>query len=137
MFKVKVLSVGKCKEEWLKTALFEYEKRLQGTLSVSWHFAKDDLELTDWALKEPYIALNSNGILLRSEEWSEKMEKLGLKLRFVIGGPDGLPNIILEKARFVWSLSPLTFTHQMTRLILIEQLYRAIEIAKGSSYHRT
>lgn len=136
MFKVKVLSIGKCKEEWLALALGEYEKRLQGKMSFEWVLVKTDEELAAHCSKEPYIALDPNGTLLSSEEWSEKMVKLGLKLCFVIGGAVGLDPAIIQKARFVWSLSPLTFTHQMTRLILVEQLYRAIEIEKGSSYHK-
>jgi len=136
MFKVKVLSIGKCKEEWLGLALEEYEKRLQGKMSFEWALVKTDEELISLALKEPFIALDPKGTLLSSEEWSEKMVKLGLKLCFVIGGAVGLDPLVIKKARFVWSLSPLTFTHQMTRLILVEQLYRAIEIEKGSSYHK-
>lgn len=136
MFKVKVLSIGKCKEEWLSSALREYEKRLQGKMALDWIFVKTDEELCALSSKEPYIALDPNGTLLSSEKWSEKMVKLGLKLTFVIGGAEGLDPSILKRARFVWSLSPLTFTHQMTRLILLEQLYRAIEIEKGSSYHK-
>lgn len=136
MFKVKVLSIGKCKEEWLGAALAEYEKRLKGKMSFEWVLAKTDEELAALSAKEPYIALDPKGTLLSSEEWSEKMVKLGLKLCFVIGGAEGLDPLMIKKARFVWSLSPLTFTHQMTRLILVEQLYRAIEIEKGSSYHK-
>jgi 23S rRNA (pseudouridine1915-N3)-methyltransferase len=56
-------------------------------------------------------------------------------LTFVIGGPEGLPPS-LKKYPDRLSLSPLTFTHQIVRLVLVEQLYRAIEIAKGSSYHK-
>jgi 23S rRNA (pseudouridine1915-N3)-methyltransferase len=136
MFKVKVLSIGKCKEEWLGAALNEYEKRLKGKMSFEWVLVKTGGELAALCSKEPYIALDPKGTLLSSEEWSEKMVKLGLKLCFVIGGAIGLDPVIIKEARFVWSLSPLTFTHQMTRLILVEQLYRAIEIEKGSSYHK-
>lgn len=136
MFKVKVLTIGRCKEEWLAAALAEYEKRLKGKLSIEWILAKDDAQLIDWALAEPFIALDPKGELLTSEAWSEKMIKLGLRLTFVIGGAEGLPSQILKQAQFKWSLSPLTFTHQITRLILVEQLYRAMEIERGSRYHK-
>ena len=136
MFKVKVISIGKNKEEWLKSALTEYEKRLHGKMCIEWLFVKNDKELIDWAEKETYIALDPNGELLSSEAWSAKMLAMGLKINFIIGGPDGLPQNILQRARFIWSLSPLTFTHQMTRLILTEQLYRALEIERGSAYHK-
>lgn len=136
MFKVKVLTIGKCKEKWLEAALGEYEKRLKGKLSIEWLLAKDNNQLIDWTLDVSYIALHPGGELLTSERWSEKMVKSGLRLTFVIGGAEGLPAPLLEKAQFQWSLSPLTFTHQITRLILIEQLYRALEIDRGSQYHK-
>lgn len=136
MFKVKVLTIGRCKEKWLSEALSEYEKRLRGKLSIEWVLAKDNAQLTEWAIQESYIALDPKGELLTSEAWSEKMMKLGLRLVFVIGGAEGLTPELLKKAQFKWSLSPLTFTHQITRLILTEQLYRATEIERGSQYHK-
>ncbi len=136
MFKVKVLTIGKCKERWLSEALSEYEKRVKGKLSIEWLLAKDDSQLTEWAKTESYIALHPKGELLTSEEWSAKMTKIGLRLTFIIGGAEGLSTPILQKALFQWSLSPLTFTHQITRLILMEQLYRALEIERGSQYHK-
>lgn len=135
MFKVKVLTIGKLKDEWLGAALKEYEKRLTGVMEIEWIIAKEMRDLIQ-LVKKPYIALDPKGKLFTSEEWSQKMNKLGLRLNFVIGGSDGLPDEIASGAQFKWSLSPLTFTHQMTRLILMEQLYRAIEIEKGSSYHK-
>jgi 23S rRNA (pseudouridine1915-N3)-methyltransferase len=136
MFKVKVLTIGRCKEEWLALALAEYEKRLRGKLAIEWILAKDDAQLIEWVGKEEIIALDPKGELLTSEAWSAKMNRLGLRLTFVIGGAEGLPPAILQKAQFRWSLSPLTFTHQITRLILMEQIYRALEIERGSQYHK-
>lgn len=133
MYKVKVLSVGKNKETWLTDALHEYEKRLTPVASIEWVFVKTDAEL---AIKEPYIALDPNGELLDSPKWGRKILSLGSRLTFIIGGADGLSKEILQNAKLTLSLSPLTFTHQMTRLILIEQLYRAFEIEKGSQYHK-
>jgi 23S rRNA (pseudouridine1915-N3)-methyltransferase len=137
VFKVKVLTIGRCKEEWLAEAIREYEKRLHGKLSIEWVLAKDDQQLIEWVSQEKsIIALDPKGELLTSEAWSEKMGKFGLRLTFVIGGAEGLPPQILKQAQFKWSLSPLTFTHQITRLILIEQIYRALEIERGSQYHK-
>lgn len=136
MFKVKVLTLGRCKEQWLAEALAEYEKRLKGKLSIEWAIAKDNAQLAEWAKNESYIALDPKGELLTSEAWSEKLMKLGLRLVFLIGGAEGLSPELLKHAQFKWSLSPLTFTHQMTRLILVEQLYRALEIERGSNYHK-
>jgi len=60
----------------------------------------------------------------------------GSRIAFAIGGAEGLPPQIIKQAAYILSLSPLTFTHQITRLILIEQIYRALEIEKGSQYHK-
>lgn len=136
MFKVKVLTLGRCKEPWLAEALAEYEKRLKGKLLIEWAIAKDNTQLAEWARNESYIALDPKGELLTSEAWSEKLMKLGLRVVFLIGGAEGLSLELLKQAQFKWSLSPLTFTHQMTRLILVEQLYRALEIERGSNYHK-
>jgi len=136
MLKVKVLTIGRCKETWLAEGLAEYEKRLRGKLAIEWLLAKDDSQLIEWAEPESFIALDPKGELLTSEAWSQKMIRFGSRLTFVIGGAEGLPPKLIEKAHFRWSLSPLTFTHQMTRLILVEQLYRALEIDRGSQYHK-
>lgn len=135
MFKVKVLTTGKCKESWLQEALREYEKRLQGTMEISWQLS-ENFEAA--LLKEPsFIALDLQGKLLTSEEVAKKLfSEWGSRICFAIGGAEGFSREILTKASFRWSLSPLTFTHQITRLLLVEQLYRAMEIEKGSSYHK-
>jgi len=137
MFKVKIIAVGKLKEPWLQAAIGEYEKRLQGRCLLEWLIAEDDKELLSFAAKQPLlIALDPKGELLNSETFSEKLTNLGARAAFAIGGPDGLPPEVTRAARFRWSLSPLTFTNQMVRLILVEQLYRALEIARGSPYHK-
>ncbi len=137
MFKVKIIAVGRTKEAWLDMALSEYEKRLQGRLEIEWLLAKEDKSLSTYCRKEPLlIALDISGEQLSSEGFCKKWMQLGGRVAFVIGGPGGLPADILKGARFRWSLSPLTFTNQMVRLILVEQLYRALEIANGTPYHR-
>ena len=136
MFKVKVLTIGRVKESWLESALAEYEKRLHPNVLIEWRLAKDDKQLIEWSAKESYIALDPKGKLFDSESWSKKMMQLGARPIFCIGGPEGLPEEILKKAQLRWSLSPLTFTHQIARLILLEQIYRAMEIERGSPYHK-
>lgn len=134
MLKIKVIAVGKCKEHWLKEAIAEYEKRLSSSLAFTW------LEVREEQIEPGGIALDPEGDSLDSISFSQKLmslfEKQGSKLSFSIGGPDGFSPALLQKASFHWSLSPLTFTHQLTRLILVEQVYRALEIAKGSPYHK-
>lgn len=138
MFKVKIISQGRSKEPWLKEALSEYEKRLQHTMEIEWILVDSDQDLLQKAIKEPkLIALDLTGRQLDSESLSRKLfSEWGSRTAFVIGGAMGLPQQILVHATFRWSLSPLTFTHQIVRLLLLEQLYRSIEIEKGSSYHK-
>lgn len=140
MLKLKILSVGKTKEKWLDEAFGEYQKRLKPLMQIDCQWAKDSSQLLDWALKEPYlICLDPAGRLLSSEQFATLIEqswdKGGSRLTIVIGGAEGLPLELKQQAQLI-SLSPLTFTHQITRLVLIEQIYRATEIQKGSHYHK-
>jgi 23S rRNA (pseudouridine1915-N3)-methyltransferase len=141
MYKVKIFSIGKTKEPWLSLALEEYSKRLKPSLSIEWCLAKQDEQLALLLDKEAhYICLDPQGKAFSSEAFSaflhQKLLEGGSRLSFVIGGAEGLPEPIKRRAAALLSLSPLTFTHQLTRLILLEQLYRSLEIAKGSSYHK-
>ncbi len=138
MFKVKVITIGKCKESWLNAGILEYEKRLKNKMVIEWILVESNKDLLEKALKETsFIALDLQGKLLNSEEVSRHLfSTFGLRPTFIIGGAEGLDSKITSKASFQWSLSPLTFTHQMARLLLVEQLYRAVEIEEGSSYHK-
>jgi len=138
MFKVKVLTQGKLKEPWLISALEEYQKRLSSTLTIEWVLVNTDQELTKLALKEQtLIALDIPGKLMSSEEWSLALfSSWGARPTFIIGGAEGLDPAVVKHAKVRVSLSPLTFTHQMVRLILVEQLYRAIQIEQGTQYHK-
>lgn len=139
MFKVKIYSVGKSKETWLQEALAEYEKRLSRQIEIEWVFVKDDAQLTE-KLTAPWIALDVQGESVDSVSLSKKLLGLfqthGSRLNFLIGGADGIEKRLLEQSVWNWSLSKLTFTHQMTRLILLEQLYRSMQIDTGTSYHK-
>ena len=130
MLRIKIISPGKHKESWLIAALAEYEKRLTIDAKIEWVFPKE-LSLKN----EKYSLLDVKGKLLTSEQFSSFLTS-DLTHTFVIGGPDGPSKEILENASFRFSLSPLTFTHQFARLILLEQIYRGLQIAKGSLYHK-
>ena len=141
MYKVKILSVGKHKEPWLQEALDLYTARLKGQMGLEWTLVKDDAHLNELLLKEKaFICLSPEKKQFTSESFAsflqEALLKGGSRLSFAIGGADGFSKAVKEKAGLLISLSPLTFTHQITRLILLEQLYRALEIHKGSSYHK-
>jgi len=141
MYKIKILSVGKHKEPWLQDALDLYTARLKAQMSIEWLLVKDDTHLNELLLKEKsFICLSTEGKQFSSETFAHFLQaallKGGSRLTFAIGGAEGFSQAVKEKASILISLSPMTFTHQMTRLILLEQLYRALEIHKGSCYHK-
>lgn len=140
MIKIKIITTGKVRETWLESAINEYQKRLKTAADVRFDIARDDKQLAEWIHKEPAaICLDAGGQLMDSQAFSaffqKKLIEQGSRLCFAIGGAEGLPAQVKE-SHFLLSLSPMTFTHHMTRLILIEQLYRAFEIYKGSEYHK-
>jgi 23S rRNA (pseudouridine1915-N3)-methyltransferase len=138
--KIKILSVGKTKELWLEQAFTEYSRRLKGSLEIECLWAKNTPQLTEWAFKEKgVVCLDPQGSQYTSEQFSsflwQQLEKNGARLTMIIGAAEGLPPEVKKLGPLI-SLSPLTFTHQIARLILIEQIYRALEISKGSNYHK-
>ena len=135
MRKLEIISIGKTREKWLQEALLEYEKRLKPKLQIDWKIVSNFAKV-----EPPYIALDVQGELVNSVKLSHKLislfDQCGSRLSFLIGGSEGIEREILDKSIWRWSLSPLTFTHQMTRLIVLEQLYRSFEIDAGSKYHK-
>lgn len=139
--KIKIYTIGKVKESWLTAALSEYHKRLKPHFDITWHVAKDDKGLQKGLeLEKNFTALDPNGKELSSPEFSSfiygALEYGGARLTLLIGGDEGLSPELKRRAASLISLSKMTFTHQMTRLILLEQLYRAAEIHRGSPYHK-
>ncbi|CDR33921.1 23S rRNA (pseudouridine(1915)-N(3))-methyltransferase RlmH [Criblamydia sequanensis] len=140
MLKIKILSIGKTKETWLEEALSLYFKRLESQVIIETEWLKNDDLLEKAVLKEKFaIALDSTGPSMKSEEFASFLKKGfeegGSRIAFVIGGATGLPLCIKNKYPLL-SLSSLTLTHQMVRLLLVEQIYRSFEIWKGSGYHK-
>jgi 23S rRNA (pseudouridine1915-N3)-methyltransferase len=87
--------------------------------------------------KSNVIALDRKGELFGSEELARRLGRWATpRATFVIGGPIGLHDDFLAAADYRWSLSPLTFPHELMRLLLAEQLYRAISIMRGTPYHK-
>jgi 23S rRNA (pseudouridine1915-N3)-methyltransferase len=141
MFILKIFTIGKNKEAWLEAALQEYIGRLKGKVKIEWLLAKEDKGLEKLLEKEKgYVCLDSTGKLLDSNAFSKRLMQLFIaqdsRLSFVIGGAEGLSPAMKARAKEILSLSPLTFTHQLVRLILLEQIYRAFEIERGSPYHK-
>lgn len=141
MIRIQVFNVGKTKEAWLNTAIAEYSKRLRAEANIEFFPCKDDQQLIQRLEKEShYVCLDEKGEMPKSSvafsQWlCKEIEQRGSRLNFVIGGPDGLPEVLRSNAPLL-SLSPLTLTNQMIRLLLIEQIYRAFDIAKEGRYHR-
>ncbi len=141
MYRIKIFSIGKTKESWLQEALQDYEKRLTSLLEIEWILTKNENQLYSLLEKEtPFIALTPIAKQPTSEQFSKDLyrwlEKSGSRLSFVIGGPSGLDTKTISRALETVSFSSLTFTHQIIRLLLVEQIYRATEINKGSGYHK-
>lgn len=140
MYKITIFSVGKTKEPWLLSALEEYEKRLSSLIEIQWVFVKKPEQLASLLEDVSFIALTPEAKQFTSEEFSlelyKALEKQGSRLAFLIGGADGIDPKLLAKAFKAISFSKMTFTHQMVRLLLVEQIYRASEIQKGSNYHK-
>lgn len=153
---IKLLAIGKTDNKELKGLITEYEKRLK-------HYIKFDLEiipdiknvknlsekqqkskegvliLSKLSATDVLILLDENGKQLDSVGFSQYLQKhmnSGIKqLVFVIGGPYGFSEDVYAKARGKLSLSKMTFSHQMVRLFVIEQLYRGFTILKNEPYH--
>jgi len=105
-------------------------------MAFEWKIVKD----LNVIKESSYICLDPRGVQYTSPELATFLEKEivkeGAKLTFIIGGPEGIPEQIRSGARHLISFSKQTFTHQIVRLILIEQLYRCLQIQKGTQYHK-
>jgi 23S rRNA (pseudouridine1915-N3)-methyltransferase len=157
---IRILAVGKTKEKYIELGIKEYAKRLQPyarleIVTVGEEKLKDNLSTREeeqiraregeQLLKgikpdEYVIVLDIKGKALSSEDLARQLSNLALygnsAIVFIIGGALGLAPEVINRADITLSLSPLTFTHQMVRLILVEQLYRAFKIMRGEPYHR-
>lgn len=155
MIKITVICVGKLKESYWKEAEAEYVKRLLAFAKIeiiehkeisfsekdhteSIKEKESEIILNSLPSSSYLIALDPKGISMSSEKLSERLANLEQNyshFTFIIGGPLGLHESIFKKINLKLSLSEFTFTHQMTRVILLEQIYRAYMIKTGKQYH--
>ncbi|MBB3908212.1 23S rRNA (pseudouridine(1915)-N(3))-methyltransferase RlmH [Anoxybacillus rupiensis] len=157
---IMVLSVGKLKEKYLKQGIEEYVKRLSGYAKMEIIEVADEKapeNLSDQEMKQikekegerilakisddmHVIALAIDGKMKSSEEFAIHLDKLATygtsKVAFVIGGSLGLSEKVMKRANESLSFSQMTFPHQLMRLILLEQIYRAFRINRGEPYHK-
>ena len=158
--KIIILSVGKLKEKHWKQAIAEYEKRLGAYTKIEMIEVPDekapenmsDKEIEQIKEKEgqrllakikpqaTVITLEIEGKMLSSEdlakELNQRMTQGQSDFVFVIGGSNGLHQDVLQRSNYALSFSKMTFPHQMMRVVLIEQVYRAFKIMRGEAYHK-
>jgi 23S rRNA (pseudouridine1915-N3)-methyltransferase len=156
MLKIKIIVVDRTRSSFLRQGEIFYMKRLKRYAQTEWVEVKPagikkgrpifeildaegDSIAKNFVPRDYIIALERSGKAYGSEELASHIEKLSLthdRLTFVVGGPLGLSKNILDRAHEIFSLSRLTLTHEMSRLVLLEQLYRAFTIIKGQKYHK-
>lgn len=148
---IKVLAVGKKHESWVTEGIGRYEKRLKKPFNLSWqllsHSARDyeaaraeesTRILAKVAPGDFVVLLDERGRNVDSPALANTLRApidAGRNVVVVIGGAYGVDSTVHDRADFTWSLSKLVFPHQLVRLILTEQLYRAQDILAGGKYH--
>ena len=157
--KITIVCAGKIKEKYLSAGITEFMKRLRPFAQVEIKEIHEEKMPDEPSAAEKEQVLQKEGEKLLklvpagsflfvldvfgkempSEKLAEKLDKLGIQGRsnitFLIGGAFGLSEEVRQAADFRLSFSPMTFTHQMIRLLLVEQIYRSFKIARGEKYH--
>lgn len=148
---IRILTVGKKPDAWLSDGLQRYHKRLRQPFSLDWavlpHSSKNEAQarqdeserlLARLKTDDFVVLLDERGKLLDSPSLADVLRtplETSRSVVLIVGGAYGVDQSLHQRADLVWSLSPLVFPHQLVRLILIEQLYRAQEIVAGRPYH--
>ena len=146
-----ILTVGKKHESWVLEGIIRYQKRLRAPFSLEWVFLSHSSFDGDRARQEEserilsrlkhddyVVLLDERGKAYDSPALAALLEEplsRSVSVVLIIGGAFGVDASVHQRAQKVWSLSPLVFPHQLVRLILVEQLYRAQQITTGGSYH--
>ncbi|MBR2786021.1 MAG: 23S rRNA (pseudouridine(1915)-N(3))-methyltransferase RlmH [Clostridia bacterium] len=157
---INIICVGKIKENFLKDAINEYSKRLTKYCTLTITELPDEKISNNASNKELLIVkekeaenilnnlrkdsyiicLDLKGKQFTSEEFSQKIENISLhynsSITFIIGGSLGISNEILSKANELISFSKMTFPHQLFRVLLLEQIFRAFKISNNEAYHK-
>lgn len=159
MLNINIVCIGKIKEHYLKSAIEEYSKRLSkycklnilelpdekipDKLNNSLAFeikSKESNNILNHLKKDSYlIALDLTGTEYSSEDFSKNIEKISMgnsSITFIIGGSLGMTDSLLNICNKKICFSKMTFPHQLIRLFLLEQIFRAFKISNGETYHR-
>ena len=131
--RLSINAIGKIKKDWIREGINQYKKRMPDLIiNESKRFNIDNIRVNNII-----ICLTEEGQLFNSIELTSLLLNFkNKKINFLIGDADGIPSDIKDKSHLLLSLSPLTFPHELARLILIEQIYRAVSISNNSPYHR-
>ena len=160
MLKINIICVGKIKESFFRDAIEEYSKRLNKYCTLNIIELPDEKNPNNASEKEVIaikekegqnilnniknssyvICMDLKGKQFSSEEFSEKLNNISLNfnstINFIIGGSLGLAKNVLDIADELISFSRMTFPHQLFRIILLEQIYRAFKISNNEAYHK-
>ena len=131
--RLSINAIGKIKKNWIREGINQYKKRMPDLIiNESKSFNIDNIRVNNII-----ICLTEEGQFFNSIELTSLLLNFkNKKINFLIGDADGIPSDIKDKSNLLLSLSPLTFPHELARLILIEQIYRAVSISNNSPYHR-
>ncbi len=148
---IRVLAIGKKHESWISDGIERYQKRLKQPFLLEWvllpHSAREGLGAREEESQRILSRLDSNDYVILLDEKGTMLDSPALsrlllsplesskRVVLIIGGAYGVDDSVHARANNVWSLSPLVFPHQLVRLIVAEQLYRAQEIVAGNPYH--
>jgi 23S rRNA (pseudouridine1915-N3)-methyltransferase len=156
--KIHFWSIGKSHDLYVKLGIETFSKRISHYYNIEWKIISSGKSTPGTSIKElkknegenilklldasdVLVVLDEKGKELSSEKLAELIQlnanKSTKNLVFLIGGAYGIDQKIIDRANFIWSLSPLVFPHQLVRLILAEQVYRACTIIKNEKYHHT
>ena len=150
---IKIICVGKVKEQYLNEAILDYKKR------ISKYTKLEIIEVNDFDSKNPEIVLRQEKELIEkyisnkdflitleiegneisSSDFAKKLDNIFINysnVTFIIGGSYGIHNDIKDRSHYKLSFSKMTFPHQLFRVILLEQLYRAFKINNNETYHK-
>ena len=146
---IKIICVGKIKENFFREAILEYKKRLSKYCKLEIievndeehnSLEKEKNNILKYVKKTDYnIILDVNGNKLTSNEFAVKLDKVFIEnsnITFIVGGSLGLHEEIKDLSNYKLSFSDLTFPHQLFRVILLEQIYRCFKILNNESYHK-
>ena len=137
----KIIAIGKIKKKWIQNGIRMYLNRLPGLQVIE---IKDSTQIKEESTikgiikkNQTLVTLNENGQSFTSKEFAKKLlDYPHHNITFAIGGATGLSPSLNSSAAWQLSLSPLTYPHELARLLLIEQIYRAKTITQGGPYHK-